>query len=316
MRGHPVLRRTEAWLSRFALTPASARPLAILRIAVSVALIAEAAVIAPHLYDYYGPSSLMQPAVNDAFVHWSLPSLPALARLLAFTGLTEAAVVRVAFGIYVLALHLLLLGCRTRTAAVVSWLFFLAFKRSGGASAYGAFEFAQIALFYCVVLPVGDAVSLDTCRAPRPPSAGARIGLRVLQLHLCVVYLSSGIAKAAGEQWWNGEAIWRALMRPGHGSIDFSWLAEYAWVARLACWGTLACELGYVVFIWSRRTRRPWVLATIAMHVAIAVSLGLVFFSALMIALNVAAFLVPAEAAAADAPGAILTRSSFGPAPS
>ena len=308
-----MLRRSRIWFYRFALEPSSARPLAFMRIAIAAALIGEAAVIAPHLGDYYGPWGMIDRAVNDAFVHRSLPSLPALARLLAFTGLTESGVIHVAFAIYVLALHLLLLGCRTRTSAAVSWLLFLAFKRAGGAAVYGAFELAQIALFYCVMFPVGDAWSLDGVGRPRPASAAARIGLRLLQLHLCVVYLSSGIAKATGEQWWNGEAVWRALMRPGHGDIDFSWLADHAWIAQLACWATLACEMGYAAFVWFQRTRRPWVLATIAMHLAIAVSLGLIFFSAVMIALNVAAFLVSANVRER---AVVVTRSSFGAAPS
>ncbi len=308
-----MLRRAKAAVGEFLLQPASARPIAFMRIGIAAALIGEAAVIAPHLHEYFGSLGLVQEPVSDALGHWSLPSLPALARWLSLTGLTERGVVQVAFAVYVLALHLLLLGFRTRTAAVVSWLLFLAFKRSGSAAAYGGFEFAQIALFYCVVLPVGDAVSIDAWRRPRPPSSGARIGLRLLQLHLSVVYLSSGIEKARGDQWWNGEAIWRAVMRPGHGDIDFSWLADHPLVARFACWGTLTCEIGYSLFVWLKRTRRFWILAIIGMHLAIAVSLALVFFSAVMIVLNVAAFLVPAEVrpAIADSAEKAVTRNSF-----
>jgi hypothetical protein len=313
-----VLRRAERAFRAFALEPASARPLAVLRIGIAAALIGEAAAVASHLHDYYGPLGLVQPPVSDALAHWSLPSLPALARALSFTGLSEAGTVQAAFAVYVLALHLLLLGWRTRTAAFASWVLFLAFKKAGSAAAYGGVEFAQIALFYCVVLPVGDAFSIDAVRRPRPPSSAARIGLRLLQLHLCVVYLFSGIEKARGDQWWTGEAIWRALMRPGHGDIDFSWLALHPYVARLACWATLTCELGYGVFVWVKRTRRPWVLAVVGMHLAIAVSLGLVFFSAVMIALNVAAFLVPADPREmiAATPQPAVNRDSFDPAAS
>ena len=292
----PVLRRVKARIVEFVSLPASARPLAVLRIGVSAALIGEAMAIASHLYDYYGSLGLVQTPVNEALVHWSLPSLPGVTRLLSFTGLTEAGALLIAFAIYLLALHFLLLGCWTRLAAVTSWLLFLAFKKAGGASAYGGFEFAQIALFYCIALPVGDALSIDASQRPRPPSWVARLGLRLLQIHLCVVYLASGIEKSLGEQWWNGEAIWRALMRPGQVWLDFSWLADHPWVARAACWGTLVCELGYAPFVWLGRTRRIWVLAIIGLHLGIAVALGLVFFSAVMIVLNVAAFLVPAEA--------------------
>jgi hypothetical protein len=127
----------------------------------------------------------------------------------------------------------------------------------------------------------------------------------VLQLHLCVVYLSSGLEKASGRQWWDGEAVWRALMRPDLGQFDFSWLAWHPWVAKLACWGTLAVELGYAFLVWPRRTRTAMAVATLGLHAGIAVAMGLYSFSALMMVLTAAAFLVPdgpREAEAVTAP--------------
>src|SRR3954468_9534049 len=203
-------------LARFAIEPASHRPLAILRLGIAATLIAEAAVVAKHLQEYFGPLGLVQGPLSEALSHPSLPSLSYLSRILSFVGVTPSGTIYIAFVAYVVSLHLLLLGYHTRIAAIASWLLFLALKRSGSAAAYGAFEFAQIGLFYCVVFPVGGTLSLDAFRRPRPPTAAARLSLRLLQLHLCVVYFSSGIEKALGEQWWNGEAIWRAVMRPGH----------------------------------------------------------------------------------------------------
>lgn len=307
MPGAVVLDRLRSGLETFAFEPALPRPLAVLRIGVAATLIGEAATVAPHLHEYYGPLGVVQPPVAEALVHQSLPSLSALADALPFAGWTASGILLVAFAAYLIALHLLLLGYQTRIAAVLSWLLFLALKKSGGASAYGAFEFAQIGLFYCAVFPVGGALSLDALRHPAPPTAGARLALRLLQLHLCVVYLSSGIEKALGDQWWSGEAIWRALMRPGHVALDFSWLAYHPLVARIACWGTLAVEIGYAFLVWPRRTRSFWIMAAIGLHLAIAIALGLIFFSAIMIALNVAAFLIPAG------PVQTLTRSAAGP---
>jgi Vitamin K-dependent gamma-carboxylase len=288
-------------VARFALQPASARPLAVLRIGIATVLIAEAAVIAAHLHEYYGPLGLVQSPLSEALVHSSLPSLRVAARVLSVVGIGEGATIQIAFAFYVIALHLLLIGYHTRIAALTSWLLFLAFKRAGSTSAYGAFEFAQIALFYCVVLPVGAATSIDALRNPKLPSSAARIGLRLLQLHLCVVYFASGVEKSLGAQWWNGEAIWRALMRPHSAWIDFSWLPEHAWLAKSVCWATLACEMGYAIFVWIERSRHLWVTAVIALHIAIAVSLGLLFFSAVMIVLNVSAFLLNPEPAEATA---------------
>src|SRR5207248_1654794 len=101
-----------------------------------------------------------------------------------------------------------------------------------------------------------------------------------------------------GEQWRNGEAMWRAVMRPRFAAFDLSWLATHPTIPLLACWSTLVVELGYVLFIWSQRTRRAWALATIGLHLGIGIFLGLWSFAALMIVLNVAAFLTGTRATA------------------
>lgn len=144
-----------------------------------------------------------------------------------------------------LSLHGLLLGWKTRLSALAAWLLFLAFKTAGTASAYGAFEFAQIGLFYCFVLPVGACWSLDSPREAIP-TAGSRLSLRIIQLHLCTVYLASGLEKAAGIQWWNGEAIWRCVMRPTV-AFNFAWLASAPLLAMVAGWSVVVLETGYAV---------------------------------------------------------------------
>jgi hypothetical protein len=128
----------------------------------------------------------------------------------------------------------------------------------------------------------------------------ARLGLRVVQIHLCIAYLASGIEKATGSQWRDGEAIWRSLMIVHYPRFDFSWLARYPWFAVVLGWGVLVVEIGYAALIWSRCTRRLWVAAVVALHLGIAVFMGLDVFGALMIVLTVAAFGVSSEPAPAS----------------
>ena len=275
----------------------AARPLAVLRIGLAAVLLGQAISLAPSLFLFFGEHGIVQSPIVTALVPAALPRITYLIELLAPFGLGERMTLLACFGIYVAALQLLLVGWNTRAAAVVAWLLHLSLKTTATTSAYGAFEFATIALFYCAVFPVGAALSLDA--DPRRRQAVAfqsQLGLRVVQIHLCIVYLSSGIEKIRGEQWRNGEALWRAVMRPGFAQFDLSWLASYPTIARLACWGTLAIELGFAFFIWPRITRRICACATIGMHAGIALVLGLWSFSGVMIVLNAAAFLVPPEA--------------------
>jgi hypothetical protein len=304
-RSNPALfRRLYGGASAFVTTPASATPLACFRIGLAVILLTQALAIAGSLFELYGNRGIVQWSAAEPMAPEGVPRISWLADALAPWGVREDSCVRTVFLLYVAGLGCLLVGWRTRLAAVVAWLPHLAMNVSGNACVYGVDEFANIALFYCIWMPVGQAASADRLagRVPGHPSVGARLSLRVLQLHLCVVYLASGLEKAAGAQWWNGEAIWRAVMRPDLGQFDFSWLAAVPWVARLACWGTLLVEVGYAFLVWPRRTRRPWALATVGLHASIAVTLGLWSFSAVMIVLNLSAFLISPDVASMLAP--------------
>jgi hypothetical protein len=284
-------------LTRFLAAPASCRPLAIFRIGVAAVLLLQALALMGALLALYGENGLVGWSVSAAMGQPSAPRLSWLAAALAPLSISATACVQGAFLTYVAALAALLIGWQTRVAAVLACLLHLMLVSTAQASIYGVDMFAQIALFYCVCMPVGQALSADAWSRGQTdrPSFAARLGLRVLQIHLCIVYLTSGIDKAEGIQWWNGEAIWRGLMRPDLNQFDVTWLAGMPWVAMVLCWGTLVVELGYPVFVWSKRTRVLWVLATIGLHVGIGVAMGLWFFSGIMIVLTGSAFLVSAE---------------------
>ena len=70
----------------------------------------------------------------------------------------------------------------------------------------------------------------------------------------------------------------------------------------LAGWGTLVVEIGYVFFVWPRRTRTAWCIATIGLHLGMGLFMGLVFFSSLMILLTGCLFLIPEEVPRVPAP--------------
>src|SRR5690606_28036872 len=65
---------------------------------------------------------------------------------------------------------------------------------------YGFDYLCATALFYCAV-------------TPSQPSS--RLPLRTIQVSLCVIYFSAGLAKAMGTSWWTGEAVWKAATLPG-----------------------------------------------------------------------------------------------------
>jgi hypothetical protein len=302
----PPVNRLLARAAAFVAAPASPRPLAVLRIGLALVLLAQALAVAGSLPALYGPHGLAYWEVTESTVPAGVPRVGWLADAPAPLGVDADTALRLTFLAYVAGLVYLLLGWRTRPAAAVAWLTHVALNAAGSATTYGVDQIADIALFYCVWMPVGEAVSVDRWlgRALGTPAPAARVALRVLQIHLCIIYLASGLEKASGTDWWTGEAMWRALVVPDPGRLDFAWLADVPWLAVLACWATLVIEIGYIIMVWPGQTRKLWVLATVGLHVGIGLLMGLVSFAALMIVLNGAAFLVPTRGARCLAGGA------------
>ena len=226
-----------------------------------------------------------------------LVARPEMPRILWFTdwasatlGWNETLGLAVFFWSYVGVMALYAAGCLTRVIAPAAWVLHLMLKTTGATNIYGVSEFTNILLFYSIFMPVGARWSVDALWGRRQPgrTLGAALARRVLRWHLCIVYISSGIGKAQGEQWRNGEAIWRATFRSENPfTIDF--LAQVPWFAMALCWGTLFLEAGYILMFW--RKARGWFLASIIMlHTSIAVCLGLWVFAAVMIAFNLGAW--------------------------
>lgn len=133
------------------------------------------------------------------------------------------------------------------------------------------------------------------------PTSGNRLHtfhspvLRTIQLHLCIVYFVGGFNKTFGGEWWDGEALWKATIQPGYPTVFPTLLLQNLppifWV--IGGWAVIFVELCYPLFIWIQHTRRLWLWATVALHIGIALFMGLYFFSALMILLNLSAFHYP-----------------------
>lgn len=284
-------------IERFFLAPAWATPLAAVRIGLALVLLVQAALIVPAFFVLYERSGVLQGPLRDELARPGLPYLGWLIRVLGRVGLGETTILVSTGLVYVASLIALLLGWRTRIAATVAWLTHLTLMMTANGTNYGADNFGNIFLFYLSWIPSGAALSMDRLagRTPPGPTRAARLALRVIQLHLCMVYLTGGLMKGTGAQWWDGDAIWRSLMLPEYNQYDFCWLADHPWFAELSGWMVIVVETGYSVFIWPRRTRRLWIIATVTMHLGIAVFMGLGVFGAIMIAFTLGAFGVSAE---------------------
>ena len=186
----------------------------------------------------------------------------------------------------------LLLGLASRFCAVLCWFLHLSAAKSGGFITYGVDNFMTIGLFYLMLSPLPDGLSLERWLRNRQlqPSLQSGFFRRVLQLHLSVIYFFSGVTKCLGSGWWDGSNIWRALTRPPFNIIPPEILVKWGYVLPVLGIAICIIETGYPLFIWPGRTRLLWLGAVIAMHVAIGIAMGMYLFALVMIVLNLAAF--------------------------
>ena len=206
-------------------------------------------------------------------------------------GFSEATVLDLTWYGLVLVSLFLLLGLLCRPVAIAAWFLHLCCVKGGGLVTYGVDALTTIGLFYLMLSPLPDRLSLDHLwRRKLSNSELLLFWRRVLQLHLCLIYFFSGLTKALGKDWWNGVNLWRALIRPPFDLIPADILIHFKYVFPIVGVAIFLLEIGYPLFIWRRQTRRIWLVAILLMHLGIGIAMGMYLFASIMIVLNLAAF--------------------------
>jgi hypothetical protein len=221
----------------------------------------------------------------------------------------------VVHGSIVLCSFLFLIGFGTRITSVLTWFGALCYIHRDPAALFGVDTMMVVLLMYLMIGPSGAALSVDRwlqCRRarrlglPQPalvPSVSATLAVRLMQIHLCIIYMSAGLAKLQGIAWWTGTAPWATMANyeyaPMHVSlyVDFlRFLAKHRWLYELtmtaSAIGTLAFEIGYPFVIWQPKLRNLWLWVAAVLHLGIGMFMGLRTFSLMMVAFNLA-FVAP-----------------------
>lgn len=149
-------------------------------------------------------------------------------------------------------------------------------------------------------MPAGSAVSVDRWRADRANMWSfprrAPWALRLAQIQLSVIYISTVWEKAGGAHWRDGTAVSYAVRIGEVSRVPVpSFVTDSLLLTQLATYGTLAGELAVGVLVWNK-TARPYVLAIgVLLHLSIELTLAVGFFSVTIVTLYLA-FLPPERA--------------------
>ena len=268
--------------SRWWTTPVRAERLAALRIAIGAAIVFDVLCSYwPQRAALFGAGSLGSAEVfagrfRAPFWNWSL-----------FHGVEQPAVFSVALIVWGVAALCLTLGVRSRAAAVVVWAIGLSLLNVNYYAHNAGDRLRQVALLYLMLSPCGAVWSLDALFArQRQRSLAGNAGptfvrpwpLRLLFIHLAVMYCVSGLAKLEGHTWQSGAAIELTMTNVAWTRWSYAALPTPAWLMAAATWLTLIWEIGFPIWIAWRPTRRwAWLLG-VGFHLGTGILLKLGMF--------------------------------------
>jgi hypothetical protein len=206
-------------------------------------------------------------------------------------GLSESTTLWLVWTALISAGCFLVVGFLSRIAAISAWFLYLCVAKSVGYFSYGVDNLTLIGLFYLMVAPLSDRLSLDSIVRHRSGNSQlVSFFRRILQIHMCLIYFFGGFSKLAGAGWWNGTNLWRALTVPPFHFVDPELVLR--WKLFLPAAGLVICglEFLYPIFIWPKATRNVWLISICTMHLLIGLTMGMFLFAFIMIVLNIAAF--------------------------
>ncbi len=189
-------------------------------------------------------------------------------------------------------LALFTIGLWTRVTSVLAFLVTVSFIYRVPEATFGLDQINAMLTLYLAIGPSGRALSLDRWLAVRlgrvgsgrpEPVAGANLALRLINVHMCVIYFFAGISKLQGEAWWNGEAMWRSFSNLEYQSMDMTWLAWHPRLLELMTHVSVLWEISFAALIWRPRLRPIVLTLAVALHIGIGACLGMWTFGLIML---------------------------------
>jgi hypothetical protein len=265
--------------TRFWFEPSDPSTLALLRIGAGLVALYLVAAYTPDLDRYFGPSglvpldmvhSLQEHARNND--HLRLPGQvrEAIPREFGFSYLDRVRSMnrlRIVHALGLVTLLLFTAGLFTRLTSVASLVVVLSYIHRGPMLTSQVEPILAFVLFYLCLGPAGAACSIDAWRAarrraaepnamPKPAaSTWATVSVRLIQVHLVIVYFMMAVGKMGGNVWWSGLAMWYLIARTEQRMIDLTFLHKLPLLLDVWSYAVMFWQASFPILIWNRLAR-------------------------------------------------------------
>ncbi len=206
-----------------------------------------------------------------------------------------------AYFVFVLGIVVTLIyvvGWQTRISGVLMFVFTWSLLHRNDQITNGGHNMLLLILFYLMFADVGRYFSIDGLRSAASPSPRPRLIDRLLGvihnyaiatcvLQVVVMYLFSTFYKLQGHKWQDGTALYY-ILRCEQFSLPAVSPAIYhnAALVMIGTYSTLIFQSAFPWLIFNRRLKWLMVLGACMFHASIAILMGLVSFSATIIAVD------------------------------
>ena len=199
-----------------------------------------------------------------------------------------------------LGLLLIALGLSHRLFICAIFLIHLVFIQRNHFIVYGADLFATFWLFFLCFMKTGSHFNFISFIKRKTlqkffgkiSSRGVHqtnsdimtsVGVRLMQIQICICYGTTGLEKLKGNSWWEGSAIWYVIGNQQLIPFDMSFLYHTPVLIAFMTFSTLIFEIYFPIAIWQRKLRYLWIVFGLSFHLFIALFMNLLYFGLIMI---------------------------------
>lgn len=277
-----ISKMVSAW-NKFWFAPIDLFPAAIFRICFSVVIFLMYSLRQINILDFYSDRSVVPLAR-------AMELLPEIYRPVFFWFPSSNLGIVALHLFYLLVIVLIGVGFYSRLFSFVGLVLQILFLYRNFSVAYGADMITCFWLFYLCFIESDRELSLrKKLRLPRllpviDNFSLSTVGVRLIQIQLCVIYGFTGMEKLKGPSWWEGTAIWQVMGNLQLSTMDLSFLQNFPLLVVVLTYSTMLFEVYFPAMVWFPKIRPYWLFIGVMFHVGIALSMGLIFFSGVMIA--------------------------------
>ena len=193
-----------------------------------------------------------------------------------------------------LALFSFTIGFKTKVANWVAFILMVSFHQRNINILSSADLLMRIMFMLMLFSPSGNAYSLDSiiARLKGAPLKRnhPRWAMRLIQIQIAVVYVSTVLAKAKGITWLDGSAVYYATRLSDLTRFTVPVILDSVFMIKLITWSTLVIELALGTIIFIDEFRKELIIFGIIFHLGIEYMMSIPQFEWLMIVCLLAMF--------------------------